>query len=182
LYFISTACIKFSVIWLYRRIFASTKYLRISLTLLFAFVVVHSVAGAGSIIFNCWPVAYYWNRYIPGHEGKCASEKVIWFVFIGSNSLTDFATVLLPMPVVGSLNMNVRKRRGLMGLFMLSLVPCAISLIRYHSVWHIDDPDFTYWVWPALMWGGIEIYLAFICACLPALVPLFYTYSPAFKA
>lgn len=102
LWAVAVTFIRASVLALYIRIFR-TKSFRMTC------YVVHSINvafGAATILgatLNCQPIAFNWNRSIPG--GYCGDEKAL-DLFIGVfNLLMDVTVVVLPLPVLWGLQM-----------------------------------------------------------------------------
>lgn len=61
---------------------------------------------------------------------------------------------------------------------------CVVSILRVHSIYVLahseDDPIF--YAAPPIYWAAIEMNLAIVCACIPALKPLVVTIIPAFAS
>lgn len=80
-----------------------------------------SVYGTWTVlgsIFECWPVAFFWDPTIKG--GHCMNQYVVWFTNAGMNILTDFIIVILPIRSIRSLNLPKRQRRLLILVFGLA--------------------------------------------------------------
>jgi hypothetical protein len=100
----------------YLRIF-TTKVFRVWCWSLFAFLIAYTVWTFFGSIFLCYPVAYFWDKTIEG--GKCMNQFAAWFTNASLNIVTDFAIVILPMPVLKNLNLPTRQKRSLMLVFTL---------------------------------------------------------------
>lgn len=117
------------------------------------------------------PVAYFWDKAIKG--GHCMNEYAVWFTNAGVNIVTDFAIIILPMPVLRSLNLPLKQKRGLILVFTLGGFVCIVSILRLQSLVIISNStDPTFDNPPAATWSSIETNVGLICACLPALRPL----------
>lgn len=103
----------------YRRVFTSPKFLfwnAMSIRLVIAYML-SSVIGA---IFICWPIRKYWDAV--HQEGWCADMTVWWYTNATLNIVSDFLIVLMPMPVIKSLQLARKPKFLLMGVFALGLV------------------------------------------------------------
>ena len=116
IYNLSLTFTKVSILLQYLRIF-TTKQFRVSCWALLGFVAVYSTWTFFASIFECMPVAYFWDKTIKG--GHCMNEYAVWFTNAGVNIVTDFAIIILPMPVLRSLNLPLKQKRALMLVFTL---------------------------------------------------------------
>jgi hypothetical protein len=70
------------------------------------------------VIFSCTPVAYNWDKSIPG--GKCTLlVNNVAYGITASNLLTDLYVFVLPIPVLAGLNMGRGRKFGIIGTFVL---------------------------------------------------------------
>src|SRR5690606_17906395 len=78
-------------------------------------------------IFACNPVDFHWNphRYgsfhpgLPGKGVKCFDLMTMLVWFGGINAVTDVLTLLLPMPLVWRVQLPLRQKVVLGGIFAL---------------------------------------------------------------
>lgn len=70
-------------------------------------------------MFQCLPVAYFWNKTIPG--GRCLPNALITIGL--TNGVLSFAGDLfilaMPIPMIWKLKMNNRRKLALSGMFAL---------------------------------------------------------------
>jgi hypothetical protein len=67
-------------------------------------------------IFACVPVRAFWTK----EEGaRCLDEKSSWFAHAAVNIFLDIALIVLPMPVIKSLNLGRATKRALYAVFAL---------------------------------------------------------------
>ena len=88
-----------------------------------AFIVVsvgYSFAIVMAAIFVCWPIRTYWA--LTKVDGWCMNTTASWFFNAAMNILTDLAVIILPMPVIRSLQLAPRQKWLLMGVFAVGLV------------------------------------------------------------
>ncbi|KAF2025233.1 hypothetical protein EK21DRAFT_117021 [Setomelanomma holmii] len=117
---------------------------------------------------TCRPLHKVWDFRVPG---TCGPHHLIVHIISASiNTLSDLITVLLPQPVIWSLNLDRRRRFGLSIVFMIGLLACTASAFRLYfaiKLYYATDVTFVAgqmgkWVEPELMFG-------FLAACLPVL-------------
>lgn len=118
------ACVKFSVLLLYRRIFPN-RHFRILTWFLAAFIVCYSLVLFLGVIFQCMPIRGAWN---PTIEAKCIDLGLIIVITSALNVLTDVLTLCLPLPLLWRLNLPKERKVQLTGIFLLGglyvLVQC----------------------------------------------------------
>lgn len=66
--------------------------------------------------FICFPVNSVWNPDVPGH---CGSEYVFNVAVPIPWIVTDFAILLVPLPMVRNLHIATRQKVALAGLFLV---------------------------------------------------------------
>jgi hypothetical protein len=115
-YYLSLTFIKISVLLQYLRIFTIRSF-RIACWSILVLVALFSFWTFFGSIFLCTPVAFFWDKTIK--DGKCLNEYAVWFTNAGFNILTDFASILLPMPVLKNLKLPRRQKWALMVIFAL---------------------------------------------------------------
>ncbi|KAH8725892.1 hypothetical protein GQ44DRAFT_796079 [Phaeosphaeriaceae sp. PMI808] len=111
-YYLSLGLTKCSIILQYRRVFTTRRF-HVACWLVMAVVVAYSVWTVFGSIFACVPVRAFWTR----EPAKCINQFSMWFTNAAINILTDFAIIILPMPVIQSLNLARRQKQALMGIF-----------------------------------------------------------------
>ncbi|KAK1987629.1 hypothetical protein LZ30DRAFT_155076 [Colletotrichum cereale] len=133
-----------------------------------------SVSQLFLIIFNCTPVATFWDKTIPG---TCLPNNPGWYFSATGNIITDLMIFVLPLPVIVRLKLHRRQKYVLLGIFSLGFFTCAISVIRIHFLQL--DQDFTYGNVATACWSVGELCCGLACACLPACRPLVSRFIPA---
>lgn len=78
--------------------------------------------------------------------------------------------MLLPFPVLMSLNMQNRKKIVLLGLFGLGIFITIIQIIRIMTVKRLAVYTDSA---PLILWSTVEANLGIIVVCIPCLSPLF---------
>jgi hypothetical protein len=68
-------------------------------------------------VFQCTPVAYFWDLTIPG--GKCVDRWALYFANGGINIVTDFLILLLPVFILKDLQVPKLQKMFLMAIIAL---------------------------------------------------------------
>ncbi|KAH8810828.1 integral membrane protein [Xylogone sp. PMI_703] len=158
---------KLSILLLYLRIFPHQKF-RILCYLGLAFISASCIAFVVGAVFQCTPVAYFWDRTIKG--GHCIQNAPWWISYSAINVFTDFYILLLPIPLLLKLSMTKRERFELIGIFAMGAFVCVATIIRITTLASsASGTDATYDPIPATNWSVVEANTGLICACLPML-------------
>ncbi|CAK3881388.1 hypothetical protein DOTSEDRAFT_110929 [Lecanosticta acicola] len=154
---------------LYHRIFERQDYRKI-VWIVSGIIVAGTVAFTFATMFQCIPIAYNWNKTIPG--GHCIVFMGFWYTHAVFNTALDVAVFVLPLPLIRTLQMAKRTKIGLASVFALGAFTIAASIVRMvelHSSAQAIAHDPTWGSMPALIWTEIEANTAVICCTLPAL-------------
>ncbi|KAI0444961.1 hypothetical protein F4803DRAFT_548591 [Xylaria telfairii] len=166
-YKVSLNFTKASILLLYLRLFNHVKWLRWTCYVLLAIVGSYSIASTVVTIFQCNPVVAAFNKYIT--DAKCINLHLFWRTTAIFAIVTDFFILLIPIRMIYGLQMPLLRRLGLIFLFVLGLFVTIASGFRTEALTiRADSIDPQYYV-ETTMWSLIEMNLAMICACLPAL-------------
>ena len=116
-YSVCMPAVKLTMILFYWRTFGTGnrnfRRALIGTSVLLLMWLVGSMFGA---IFQCTPIERYWNEKLDGH----CIDPYIYFVSISSaNLLTDVIVLILPLRVVWKLNVTLRQKIALTGVFAL---------------------------------------------------------------
>lgn len=170
LYVAGTAAAKFSILLLYRRLFGLYRKFLIALYTIAAITFCYSLVEILVIIFACRPINAAWDFSI---RGTCV-DLALGGIIIGSfNVATDFVTLFLPMPMVWGLNIELKWKIQLVGIFLLGGFVCIGSIYRVTVLDGLSSPDATWALIPAAIWAFVENAIGIVSACLPTLRPVY---------
>ncbi|KAL0932704.1 uncharacterized protein CTRU02_211667 [Colletotrichum truncatum] len=170
-------CVKFSILFQYRRIFRTENAKKV-ITGLIIWLAVYAAFCLGISIFTCWPVAKYWNDQI---EGGCIERSVVNYVIAGFNILNDIIILVLPVPWLRNLQVTFRAKLILIGVFTCGAFAAIVAIIRLHSLYVHGSAPISQQPLVGVdiaVWSGLEINIAIICASIPALKALFIKIIP----
>ncbi|OAQ59531.1 hypothetical protein VFPPC_03765 [Pochonia chlamydosporia 170] len=186
LYTMSIVLVKWSVLAFYWRIFSAASITRWCIWISTAIVSAWGIAVIDQQLqvlvstFQCWPVSAFWRRFDP-HENlsssayKCTVDVRLFFIANAiPNIITDLLILLIPLPGICRLQLRRPQKLALLGVFAIGLFITAVSSIRLYYVVALDfsSIDVTWLFSEEMMWTGIEVNVATICACLPSLKPI----------
>ncbi|KAJ5805941.1 uncharacterized protein N7503_003543 [Penicillium pulvis] len=84
--------------------------------------------------------------------------------------LVDLAIIVLPMPSIWKLQMPLRRRLSISGLFALGILSCVAALARLPTLaYQNNSTDYTYSIAKSLIWMVVEYNIGLIVGSLPTL-------------
>ncbi|KAK4214763.1 hypothetical protein QBC37DRAFT_439912 [Rhypophila decipiens] len=177
LYFTMVAVIKASILAMYYRIFP-TRSMKWGVYILGATVALWWAAIILVTIFQCQPVHKAYKPFMP--TGTCLPKEQFFFGNSIPNVIQDAFILALPAREVWRLQVSIRQKLAILGVFVLGFVVLIIGCIRLKSLIDlVHSDDFTAFAW---IWTIAEPFTGIIAACLPTLRPLLgFLFSRAFS-
>ena len=121
-------------------------------------------------IFQCTPIAKFWDKGIHGH---CITNAAFRWSWAAYNLITDLFIVVMPIPVIRRLHMDRAKKAGLVIIFAMGLFTCATSAFRMKAlVTSTQQPDTTWDSGPTFIWSEVEAAIGLVNVTLPPLKKL----------
>lgn len=179
-----------SVLFFYRRIFFITKgYQRASLAVM-AVATAWFIATQIVNLLTCQPIDSFWRRL---KVGTCLNFNVMFLVTGIFDTVIDMVILLLPVRMALALQLPMRTRIAVAGIFALGGFVVITNIIRLRCIYNpnarygmssipgshlamlIDAVRFS----EAERWLNIHVVTAFVCASLPVCKPLWNTISRA---
>ena len=182
--------IRCSLICLYLRLLGASRSFAIaSYTLMWIIV----AGGAASLLvaaFRCSPIQAAWKPEI-SHE-YCIDLRKYTISATIANSVLDFAVLIVPVTMLGRLQGHSTKfKMAISAVFMVGTLPvppckartcdhnllmlhstCVASVLRSVASISIGKIHSNWEYLPTLFWTFVEVNLALVCSCLPAMIPL----------
>ncbi|KAJ5783755.1 uncharacterized protein N7518_009432 [Penicillium psychrosexuale] len=98
-------------------------------------------------------------------------------VFCGTDVLTDFVIMLMPVPIIWKLKMSVKKKIGVTSVFMVGIFTIGAGVARTYiylvtSYDKEDNLDFIADFTLFILWSEIEVNVAMIVCCMPVFGPV----------
>lgn len=174
-YLVDLCVVKFSILTFYRVISTKRSY-RIAIYTVMAIVAAFTVSMVFVNAFECPNPSDAWSMEILFQKsGSCHDLHPIYYGQAAFNILSDVVILLLPMPMLRSVQMRRNKRLALIGIFSVGAIAVIASAARIYalSLWSAEGADVPYEGANILIWSQIEINVAIISASIPSLKPLF---------
>ncbi|RDW75772.1 hypothetical protein BP5796_06593 [Coleophoma crateriformis] len=167
---------KLSLLLGYLRVFPHPR-VRLVSKVTMGFILCSGLYWIISTCLLCRPVSFFWDKSIK--DGVCINAEPIWLSHAGLNIFTDLAIILIPMPVIRTMNLQLKPRLWLLTVFALGGFITVISIIRLPLLLQIfGAPDLTYTGAGCALASAVESNVAIICASLPPLRSLIRKYAP----
>ncbi|KAF2011828.1 hypothetical protein BU24DRAFT_425657 [Aaosphaeria arxii CBS 175.79] len=161
---------KLAILLLLIRIFRIKKRFVLFVSVFSAVLGLYYIATTLVVTFICNPVPKFWDQKRPG---KCLNTNVIFICNCVVSLVTDVMILVLPLPVIWSLNMTLKQKIGSSFALAVGAVACVMGVLRLEvSVRTMDDYDKSYVFEPILLYSSGEIAIGIICGCIPVLPAL----------
>ncbi|KAK5128388.1 hypothetical protein LTR85_003056 [Meristemomyces frigidus] len=140
-----------------------------------ALVTVMNLAALFYIIFQCSPVAYFWDYNIKGaHCNPSTYLADIYYADTAVNIAVDWFCALLPIPLLWNINMNLNSKISVAFLLGLGIFASLSACIRLKYTVNLNNSDdLLYSVGDIVIWGYAENAIGLTVGCLSVLKPLF---------
>lgn len=188
-YVLAPPTVKLALLFLYRRIFEHSSFLRI-VDGMIVLISVWAIVMTFLAIFNCKPISAFWTT-----EGTCLNFKEFAIGYAIVNIISDFAVWLMPIPRVWNIQLPKPQKIALSLIFALgllyehsffhihisevqissantsfSLSDCAAAMARLLlSMLVLGEYDSTWLYAKGYMWSIIEVSTGIVCTCLPTM-------------
>ena len=115
LYFTTVLFTNMSILFLYRRIFSTSKFRKVSLYVIGAHIL-WFIPGLLVEIFACTPISAGWDITTPG---SCIQYSTFLMTFMVMELVLDVVLLTLPILEVKKLQLTVQRKVGVIGVFLL---------------------------------------------------------------
>ncbi|KAF4959155.1 hypothetical protein FGADI_1895 [Fusarium gaditjirri] len=132
------------------------------------FIILWGIYQVIGVFFFCIPLQSFWDPRVKGH---CVlSQPIMWLISGILNIVTDFAIIVMPLPIVWKLQLPRSQKIYLTSIFGLGSLTVAIAILRVQ--WLDPVADMTWWNVSAASWSMAEVVSGITCVCLPTFKPL----------
>ncbi|KAI1127238.1 hypothetical protein F5Y10DRAFT_243191 [Nemania abortiva] len=177
IYYVSVSLTKVSIILFYFRVFPHQGY-RNFLWVMMVIVILTGLTTSIAGFFQCSPIARAWNADIPG---TCFNQPALFFTNAGLNIVEDLILYVLPTKLLWSMNLPLKQRIALVGVFVIGGVTIIAGIVRLPSLEEAilsNDPTWDHV--GSSIWSSIECNVGIMCACIVHLKPLLSSIAPSF--
>ncbi|KAL8715743.1 MAG: hypothetical protein Q9220_000410 [cf. Caloplaca sp. 1 TL-2023] len=172
----SVALAKAAILLFYLRL-SPVKSFRYSVYATLFVVIGYMVAVDLATFFQCRPIRKLWT---PAVEGTCIHVYDLYLANSILNVITDFMVLLVPLPMLRSLQVGKKQKWIIAGLFAVGSLTCILSAVRtYFIAIILKIPLDTPWHVPTSTTLIIaETNLSVICGCVMVLRPFIRRHLP----
>ncbi|KAL1610059.1 hypothetical protein SLS60_001724 [Paraconiothyrium brasiliense] len=179
---LASGLIKVSILLFYKRLGsrAVSSTFRWAIRLTIVFITAYSIAFTLVPIFGCQPIAAFWEqsniiKVAQGYKYECFNEGADVFSAAVISCAQDLLTAILPTFLYWHLQIPVRQKIALFGIFAIGYGVVAIGALRSYFSWQIffETYDVTWVSWHVWTWTLLEVHIGAICANAPALKVFF---------
>ncbi|KAI0854546.1 hypothetical protein F4860DRAFT_499150 [Xylaria cubensis] len=171
LYAVVLACLKFSILSLYRTIFGTNRHFYILTWVVTAVVACWALQIIISTNLQCIPISVTWD---PDQHGKCinyGAEALAAFII---DIITDLTILSIPIPLVKRLNTSRTNRRGLMIVFAAGGSAFLVSLVQLGFITKLGSTSDPSWNnIPSAFLANTEILIGFLATSIATYKPLY---------
>ena len=119
--------------------------------LFMVFTILTHVGGTLVLLFQCRPMRKSWR---PSENGICLPNDITFYILAAITIFCDVVIFFMPIPLLLRVQINTRRKIGLITIFMLGLFTTVCSVMRMVQIITISRvKDSTMLV----LWGTIEM-------------------------
>ncbi|KAF2008699.1 hypothetical protein BU24DRAFT_497874 [Aaosphaeria arxii CBS 175.79] len=169
-----TGLIKISVSFFYLQIF-SVKYRYIIVPWL-VLMVLWTIGFTILMLTFCGNHGLWPSIPLSVEKSQCLSGTKIGYAIVIGGTVTDFLTVLIPLPMVFGLQLPLKQKLAVMGVFTIGLLSVGGSVAKAYiyisSALKKSSMDYATIITSISVWGLVESQFGIIAATLMTLGPL----------
>jgi len=160
--------VKLGFLFQYRRIFQNEVVQRICFWFII-YVCLWACVQATILGLACLPISII----VPSMADTCIDTLPIWYFSSGMSMGTDILIFCIPIPSVVKLQLPLKQRIMVLGIFCLGFFVCIISVYRMFTLKAgVISLDPSWENIGAAIWSCIELNVSIIASTLPTLRPL----------
>ncbi|TLD24091.1 hypothetical protein PspLS_06970 [Pyricularia sp. CBS 133598] len=177
IYFTSVALPKIAIIFMYIQVFNWRDTRRRVAWGLIALNASLALSLVGAACFQCIPLAYWWDRTIPG--GRCFDIQAFFHAQAIPGFVLDLFIMALPLQSIWELKLPAIKKIALALIFLIASFGIVASVIRARIFFSTSAFEDRTWASVELVgWSIIESGTYIVTACLPHMKPILSHYTP----
>ncbi|KAH6855567.1 hypothetical protein B0I37DRAFT_58362 [Chaetomium sp. MPI-CAGE-AT-0009] len=159
--------VKLGFLFQYRRIFQGDVIQRICFWFII-YVCLWACVQATLLGLSCLPISII----VPSMAKSCLDTLPVWYFSSGMSMATDILIFCIPIPSVLKLQLPLRQRIWVLGIFCLGFFVCIISVYRMFTLKSgVISQDPSWENIGAAIWSCVELNVSIIASTLPTLRP-----------
>ncbi|KAF9873031.1 integral membrane protein [Colletotrichum karsti] len=170
-YALSMITSKMSIAYFLLRIATKKMHVWIIYTAML-FTVLAGVVFFFVTLFQCLPIARFWNKNV---EGNCIDVNVVIglaFLYSAFSVISDLTFAILPGFLVWGLQLKTKAKLALIPLLVMGCVASSAVVVRFAFLMNLRDPDFLWATLDIAIWSSVEQGLAITAGSLATIRPL----------
>ncbi|KAL7272301.1 hypothetical protein RUND412_004893 [Rhizina undulata] len=176
IYTVGVTSIKISLLLFYRRLTITGPVMHKVIKWMIATQVLCGVGTIFGLAFICSPLQGWWNLDVQKSITNCPNYSQTTAIYITLRTisvLSDIIILLMPVSMVWKLDLPVKQKLGLAGLFTLGMLACVAAILRLtYLPAFLLGIDVSWTIIPIAMLDQMEQALSIITSCIPALTAL----------
>ncbi|KAG7119695.1 hypothetical protein HYQ45_014873 [Verticillium longisporum] len=160
--------VKLGFLFQYRRIFEHSAVQKVCYWFMI-YVCIWACVQATLLGLACLPISYF----VPSMAGTCLDTLPIWYFSSGMSMATDIVIFCIPIPSVLKLQLPLKQRIIVLGIFGLGFFVCIVSIYRMFTLKAgVISQDPSWDNVGVAIWSCLELNVSIIASTLPTLRPL----------
>ncbi|CAG7953540.1 unnamed protein product [Penicillium nalgiovense] len=161
--------VKFSLAVFYSRLTTGLQHLPTRVRLAYIILGVTYLATALSLLLSCQPFHAFWQiNPDPGNFCQPTHSRIYVFVSVVLNIVTDMYLLSIPLPLLWTVNLNLKRKIPLMVLFSGAAFVMIAGIIRAATIMK-NSPDGAE---AGSKWACRETFVSIVVSNLPIIQPL----------
>lgn len=131
-------------------------------------------------VSGCKPLSAFWTSLATYYSHTCINVGVYMLSFSIITIFLDPLLLLMPIPIVWTLQLSLKQRIAVLTLFAIGFIVCIAGIVQavYVNEALVKSYDETWVGWPLWITTAIEVDLEILCVSIPAIRPLLAIYLP----
>jgi hypothetical protein len=116
--------------------------------------------------------AYDFNppSFYPGYPYHCTNRERILFSGSLFSTILDFWIMLIPIPLAWQLDLPLKQRFGVLGMFLLGLLICTCGAVKTSYIYTLFSTYDEIWVaTPIWILSALELHVGILCSSAPTI-------------
>lgn len=179
----TTGLVKVSILLFYRHLgvrVVSQTFRWLTWTSI-GFIAAYSIALTLAPILGCQPISAFWDQVDPikklkgDYKYHCFDEGADLLAASIISTVQDFITAVLPTFLCWNIQIPIRQKVALFGIFAIGYSVSALGALRSYFTWYTfyNTYDVTWATWDLLLVTMLELHIGAFCANAPALKVFF---------